>query len=834
VIACAIVAALCAAAPRAHAAERLCDPSFENCRNQLLSLIDSELMGIDVAFWFMEDSRYATHIINRWKAGVPVRLIIDPRANPSYPLNASMLSMFQQAGIPMVKKTSGGIMHWKTMVFAGQNTVEFGSANYSDNAFVPVAPYTNYVSETVYYTDDAALVNSFKTKFDNLWTDTTNYSAYANVTSRVRVYPTFTISADLNFPPGQSYANRVIALEKAETQKIDVNMYRITQQAHSDAIIAAFRRGVPIRYLGETREYRDTTRIWVSWNLDRMYAAGVPMKVRLHDGENHEKVVLLYGQGLTVFGSSNWTSASDNSQQEHNYFTTKTWIFQWFEDQFDRMWNNTNPNGAIESTPFVPGPPDTPSYRSIANGATGVATTGQRLVWYGGPWAHLYDIYFGTDSSASTLVAANQPLGPSDTTSKTQSYALPSLQSGTTYYWKIVSKTAAMVSRTGPVWSFTTSGSSSGGQLPVPWLDRDIGSVGVAGSAQFSNGTFTVKASGADVWGAADAFHYAYQPWSGDGSIVARVAGVTNTSAWAKAGVMFRASLDAGSAHAFMLVSAANGVSFQRRPTAGGTSVSTNVAGVTPPRWVRLDRSGNTFTAYYSSDGTSWTLVATDTITMPQDLFVGMAVTSHNNTTLTTATLDSVTVSQGPDTGGLPPPPWLERDIGSVAIAGSAQFANGTFTVKASGADIWGTADAFHYVYQTWTGDGSIIARVGSVSNTNAWAKAGVMFRETTGAGSRHALMLLSAANGVSFLRRGATGGTSVSTTVAGVTAPRWVRLDRSGDTFTAYHSSDGTTWTLVGTDTITMPQSLLVGLAVTSHNNAALTTATFTTVTAQ
>src|SRR5439155_17295247 len=347
--------------------------------------------------------------------------------------------------------------------------------------------------------------------------------------------------------------------------KIDVNMYRITQQAHSDAIIAAFRRGVPIRYLGETREYRDTGRIWVSWNMDRMFAAGVPMKVRVHDGENHEKVVLLYGQGLTVFGSSNWTSASDNSQQEHNYFTTKTSIFQWFEDQFDRMWNNTNPSGAIESTPFVPGPPDTPSYRSIANGATGVPTTGQRLVWYGGPWAHLYDIYFGTSSSASTLVAANQPLGPSDTTSKTQSYTLPSLQAGTTYYWKIVSKRAAMVSRTGPVWSFTTSGSSSGGQLPVPWLDRDIGSVGVAGSAQFSNGTFTVRASGADIWGAADAFHCAYQPWSGDGSIVARVADVANTSAWAKAGVMFRASLDAGSAHALMLLSAPNGVSSQRR-----------------------------------------------------------------------------------------------------------------------------------------------------------------------------------------------------------------------------------------------------------------------------
>jgi regulation of enolase protein 1 (concanavalin A-like superfamily) len=388
--------------------------------------------------------------------------------------------------------------------------------------------------------------------------------------------------------------------------------------------------------------------------------------------------------------------------------------------------------------------------------------------------------------------------------------------------------------KTGPVWRFTTSGTASGGGLPAPWLDRDIGSVGVPGSAQFTNGTFRVQASGSDTWGAADAFRFAYQPWSGDGSIVARVAGVTNTSAWAKAGVMFRSSLDAGSAHAFMLVSTANGVSFQRRPAAGGPSVSTNVAGVSPPRWVRLDRSGNTFTASYSSDGTTWTLVGTDTITMPQDLSVGMAVTSHNNTTLTTATLDSVTVSPGSGGGGGGglPTGWAEQDVGSVGLAGSAQFSNGTFTVKASGADIWGTADAFHYVYQQLTGDGSIVARVGSVMNTNAWAKAGVMFRETLGAGSRHAFMLLSAANGVSFVRRTATGGTSVSTTVAGVTASQWVRLDRSLNTFTAYHSSDGTTWTLVGTQTITMPASIFVGMAVTSHNNTGLTAATFTNVT--
>jgi len=167
----------------------------------------------------------------------------------------------------------------------------------------------------------------------------------------------------------------------AETQKIDVIMYRVTDKRHSDAMIAAKARGIPIRYLGETVEYRDPDRLWVAWNMDRMYAAGIPMRVRASDGQNHEKVILLHAQGLTIFGSSNWTSPSANSQQEHNYFTTKSWIFNWFVDQFERKWNNTAPGGIVESQPFVPLPPDKPVNVSIANGATGVATTGQSLKW---------------------------------------------------------------------------------------------------------------------------------------------------------------------------------------------------------------------------------------------------------------------------------------------------------------------------------------------------------------------------------------------------------------------------------------------------------------------
>src|SRR5256885_576109 len=83
---------------------------------------------------------------------------------------------------------------------------------------------------------------------------------YANVTSRVRVYPTYSISADMNFPPGQDYASRAVTRYNAEHTKIDADMYRVTDRRHTDAMIAAFGRGVPVRYMGETREYRDPSR----------------------------------------------------------------------------------------------------------------------------------------------------------------------------------------------------------------------------------------------------------------------------------------------------------------------------------------------------------------------------------------------------------------------------------------------------------------------------------------------------------------------------------------------------------------------------------------------
>ncbi|MGQ0602319.1 MAG: PQQ-dependent sugar dehydrogenase, partial [Anaerolineales bacterium] len=199
---------------------------------------------------------------------------------------------------------------------------------------------------------------------------------------------------------------------------------------------------------------------------------------------------------------------------------------------------------------------------------------------------------------------------------------------------------------------FTSGG---GGGLPSPWSSQDIGSVGVAGSASFNNGTFTVRGSGADIGGAADAFHYVYQPMSGDGSITARVATLQlKSDAAAKAGVMIRESLAANAPSAALVVMRANGVAFVRRLTAGGSSVSTAGTAAVAPHWVRLVRSGATFSAYQSSDGVNWVLVGTATISMGQNVFVGLPVTSRNNTTTTTATFDNVDVSGAPPTNQPP------------------------------------------------------------------------------------------------------------------------------------------------------------------------------------
>ena len=105
---------------------------------------------------------------------------------------------------------------------------------------------------------------------------------------------------------------------------------------------------------------------------------------------------------------------------------------------------------------------------------------------------------------------------------------------------------------------------------------------------------------------------------------------------------------------------------------------------------------------------------------------MGLAVSSHVDGALATARFDNVEV----ETGQLN----ASQDVGAVGVPGCATFDGVVYDVRASGTDIWGTADSFRIVHHgpsSYGPNAEITARVRSLENTHAWAKAGVMFRQS-------------------------------------------------------------------------------------------------------
>jgi len=460
----------------ASGTERLCDVSFEDCRAPLLKLIQNENVEIDVAFWFMDDAQISNALIKKFQAGVPVRILMDPRSDEGHPTDTQVLATLASAGFPMRNRTADGILHWKMMLFSGQGTVEFSGANFTPSEMLPYTPYVNYTDEAIYYSDDPTVVNSFRTKYDDWWTDTTDYQDYANINAPLqRLYPTYAINPELDFLPSSDpkmdYGYKTMAAMAAEKVKLDIDMFRITNAPIANATITAFNRGLPIRLIVDFSEYRNPARPWDSYNVDRMFMAGIPLKITQHQGQNHEKALLLYGQAMTIWGSSNWTWPSFNDQQEHDYFTHKAWFFQWFQNQFDRRWNSDT-----EYKAFVPLGPSAPVIKSPVSGATGVPTS-VTLTWEGGPWAQQYDVYFGTSSNPPLLaqnVVTGAPEDPSGPLTY-ETYKVSGLAPATLYHWKIVSKTMANLPAAGAVWSFTTGTPATGQGATVTAISPTTG-----------------------------------------------------------------------------------------------------------------------------------------------------------------------------------------------------------------------------------------------------------------------------------------------------------------------------------------------------------------------
>ena len=474
-------------------------------------------------------------------------------------------------------------------------------------------------------------------------------------------------------------------------------------------------------------------------------------------------------------------------------------------------------------------PPKTAYYPDPSDGAEFVDLNVQ-LKWTAGFGTKLHYIVFGEDFDEVSNAAAGIPNGPAN-------YTPGPLKLAKTYYWRVDEFDGAGTYK-GEVWSFTTLGAVSG---PNP-----------------ADGAVDVKPTVVLIWdaGAVAASHEVYLGTDAD---AVKNATVTSPE-YKRPKALGEESYDPGkltlNTAYYWRIDEVNGASTDS-PWAG------NIWSFTTGDFFVIDDfedyDADNPIWYSWNDGLGYGVPGTP------DYFTGNGSGSGVGDETTLSTCEETIVHGGNQSmpfsyannkqgyskyseAGLTlmdQRDWTEQGIAELSLwfrgyPGSVgsfiEGPVGTYTMTASGTDIWNEADEFHYAYKTLTGVGSIVAKVESVDNTNGWAKAGVMIRETLNPGSAHATMVVTPAQGVSFQRRPSTGATSTSanSTTGDEAAPYWVKIERdlSGN-FTAYHSANGSAWTMQGApENIQMSSNVYIGLAVTSHDAALTCQAVFTNVT--
>jgi hypothetical protein len=167
-------------------------------------------------------------------------------------------------------------------------------------------------------------------------------------------------------------------------------------------------------------------------------------------------------------------------------------------------------------------------------------------------------------------------------------------------------------------------------------------------------------------------------------------------------------------------------------------------------------------------------------------------------------------------------------DIGTPARTGVATRYENTFTLQAGGYDIYNRRDEFQFGHVPLAGDCELTVRVASLTPTHPWAKGGLMMRSSLAEDAAHVAVYVTPARGVVLQwRREPGGGTASSVPIPGTT-PQWLRLIRAGNAFLAYCSTDGKSWEFVDAAEVNLPGTVHAGIAVTSHDSAAVSTAMF------
>src|SRR5579862_3622867 len=274
-------------------------------------------------------------------------------------------------------------------------------------------------------------------------------------------------------------------------------------------------------------------------------------------------------------------------------------------------------------------------------GASNLTPNSATLGWQAVSGASSYTVQYKTSVVSSWVTR----------TTTANSLSLTALTCNTGYTYTVIANCGSGASATA-TGTFTTAACTGNcGPLPTRYFSADIGDIGVAGSSCLNNGIYTITGSGTDIGGSDDQFQYDFTNLTGDEYVSAEVLTQDAANALNKAGLMFRDSISNTSRFVFLGTTSAGGIVFEYRSTPGGPTTTLTMAGLASPYWIQISKSGTQYTASISPTGTSnsWTPVGT-TVDLgfgSATANVGMAVTSHNNSILSTATFGNFTITDG-------------------------------------------------------------------------------------------------------------------------------------------------------------------------------------------
>ena len=352
-----------------------------------------------------------------------------------------------------------------------------------------------------------------------------------------------------------------------------------------------------------------------------------------------------------------------------------------------------------------------------------------------------------------------------------------------------------------------------------------------------AEGTLSIQTNGTGLWDSRDdGSTLLYQPVTGDFVATLRVVQGLDTNRWAKVGLMARASTANNSALAMVMDTRDEGVQFGYRRAGDIMDRFASDAPAGEPVWLRLVRTGDSFAAYYSANGTNWVVGTGEgedggvTVDMPDTILIGIAASAYS-TSVATGIVDDFEVcpldasaetcqvySDDFDDGVVTD--WIDVDVPDPVSGSGSTEGGGTITISGDGTSIWGDDDSFHYTYKPVSGNFVATLRINTGPTQSGSGKGGLMVRSGTAADSAH-VTVSKRPNHVQFDYRSGDGNTANTTfgDNANVGLPVWVRVARNGNAFSAFYSTNGEDWTYGGSAMADMPDEVLIGMALSAYD---------------